>query len=303
MGALVFYESTSELATLTNTFSVAGVPADPSAVTLTVTDPLGASTTYTYSLAEITRTGTGVYTKNIPCTTAGDWQYVWTGTVTAADVVAGTWTVFPTTLGKLYASVDALKSRLSIPLTSTSDDYELHAACFAASRWVEQECGRTFWRTTSAEVRTFEPDGLYCLSLPDFCDLVSVAALKTDADGDGTYETTWTTTDYQLQPVNPAAGPETKPYTSVKAIGSLTFPRVYANTRRDRAQITGVFGWPAVPPAIRQASLIVAADTFKLKDAPFGVAGFGEFGQIRVQTNRAAAMFLAPYKRHSMLVA
>ena len=303
MGALVFYESTSELATLTNTFSVAGVPADPSAVTLTVTDPLGASTTYTYSLAEITRTGTGVYTKNIPCTTAGDWQYVWTGTVTAADVVAGTWTVFPTTLGKLYASVDALKSRLSIPLTSTSDDYELHAACFAASRWVEQECGRTFWRTTSAEVRTFEPDGLYCLSLPDFCDLVSVAALKTDADGDGTYETTWTTADYQLQPVNPAAAPETKPYTSVKAIGSLTFPRVYANTRRDRAQITGVFGWPAVPHSIRQAALIVAADTFKLKDAPFGVAGFGEFGQIRVQTNRAAAMFLAPYKRHSMLVA
>ena len=48
-------------------------------------------------------------------------------------------------------------------------------------------------------------------------------------------------------------------------------------SHQDRIQVTGVFGWPAVPLAVKQAALIAAADLFRLKDAPFGVAGFGEF--------------------------
>jgi hypothetical protein len=48
---------------------------------------------------------------------------------------------------------------------------------------------------------------------------------------------------------------------------------------------------------------MLAEETFKLKDAPFGVAGFGDFGVVRVRENPAVARLLAPYKRYPMLVA
>lgn len=298
--ATVFFVNTNELATLTNTFSVNGTPTDPTTITLTVTDPTGASTSYTYALATISRTGTGVYTKDIPCSVAGEWQYQWIGTGTASDIQVGTWTVYEVELGHLYVTPQMLKSRLGI--TGTTDDYELHAACFAASRAIEQYCERTFYRSASA-ARTFTPHGWYELRLPAYNDLVSVTTLKTDADGDGTYENTWQATDYQLLPVNPAAAPETRPYTKVRAIGQSVFPLTLpiVLTRLDRVEITGVWGWPAVPMGIRQASLILAAETFRLKDAPFGVAGFGEFGAVRIRNNPMIAFYADPYRRAPIL--
>jgi hypothetical protein len=304
MSATVFYSSSNELATLTNTFKVNGAATDPTTVTLTITEPDGTTTAYTYAATEITRTGTGVYTKDVTSDSAGTWQYEWEGTGTATDAVAGTWEVQETSLGRLYCTLEALKSRLSI--TNTDDDLELHGACFGASRWVEQHTDRHFWRTSSSEVRTFVPDNGYCLELPAFNDLVSITTLKTDASGDGTFETTWTSGDYQLLPVNPGAAPETKPYTEIKAVGSLTFPWLCTTSlaRDDRVQITGVFGWPAVPRAVKQAAALLAAELYRTKDAPLGVAGDGQFAiPITGNGTQLAMRLLAPYRRDAVLVA
>lgn len=293
MSATVFFNATNELATLSNTFRVNGTATDPGSATLTVTSPTNVVTTYTGG--QLTHTSTGVYSKDVTCNESGTWQYQWSGTTSASDETFGTWDVMDTSLGRLYATVEALKSRLRI--TGTSDDYELHTACFSASRAVEQECERHFWRTTAAEVRTFEPCGYYTLRLPEFNDLVSVASLKTDSTGDGVFDTTWTTGDYQLLPVNPTAAPEVRPYTAVKAIGACTFPRVSgAGTRSDLVQITGVFGWPAVPRMIQQAALILAQDTFGLKDTKFGVAQFGDL-TVTVGTAGRASKMIDPYLR------
>ncbi|HEU4543051.1 MAG TPA: hypothetical protein VFR23_18110, partial [Jiangellaceae bacterium] len=251
--ALVFFESASELATLTNTFTVSGTPTDPTTISLIITDPEGTETTYTYAAVQITRTSAGIYTKAITCNKAGTWTYEWVGTGAATDTQAGTWEVYEPELGRLYATVEALKSRLSD--TATADDLEYHAACFAASRAVESLCDRVFYRSASAS-RTFEPCDLYRLQLGSFNDLVTLTTLKTDAAGDGTFETTWAATDYQLYPVNPAAAPESRPYTEVRAVGSQTFPVPYSrSTRVDRVEITGIWGWPKVPYAVKQATL------------------------------------------------
>lgn len=296
MGATVFFESASETATLSNTFSVSGTPTDPTTVALVVTTPAGVATTYTYALAEVTKTGTGIYTKDIACTEDGTWQYVWTGTGSAADVVAGTWTVFGTELQRRYCSLEELKSRAGI--TGTGDDFEISLAIESASRWIDGYCDRRFWRGT--DTRTYESRSLYCV---DVDDLVSVTTLKTDASGDGTFETTWTTADYQLRPVNPNAAPEPRPYTSIRAVGSYTFPMVYGYTQRtDLVQVVGVFGWPASPLAVKQAALILSADLFKLKGAPFGVANFGDFA-VRIRDNPRVTALLAPYRRHAVLMA
>jgi hypothetical protein len=301
MSAVVFYESSSELATLGNTFSVSGTATDPTTVSLAVTDPTGTTTTYTYAGATITKTATGVYTKDIACSTAGTWTAVWTGTGTASDVATSTWEVWETALGHLYATVDALKSRLGI--TDTADDVELHGACYAASRWVEQFCQRLFYRSATGTARTFVAQDWWTVKFPEFSDVVSVSALATDDAGDGTFETTWSASDYQLLPNNPSAAPETRPYTSVRAVAGRTFPLPWGMAaREDRVQITGVYGWPAVPVAVKQAALIVASETFKLKDSFAGQGGFNEYGPVPLRRNPQAIDFLRPYRRHTVLV-
>ncbi len=301
MGSVVFFADNSELATLTNTFKVNGVATDPTTVSLIITDPTGVITTYTYGAAQITRTGTGVYTKDVSCSLAGDWNYQWTGTGAASDSTIGTWTVQGT--AHVYASVEALKSRLGI--TDTSDDFELQAAVRAASISVEQYCGRTFWRTPAGTVRTFQPDANgYTLTFPPFNDLVSVSIFATDDKGDNTYSTTWAATEYQLMPFDAGTKPVPEPYTSVRAVGTRVFPIFFSILQRlDPVKITGVFGWPTVPPDVQQATMILASEIFKLKDAPFGVAGFGDFGVVRIKTNPMVAYLLDPYRRRPVLVA
>lgn len=301
MSATVFFADSSEIATLANTFSVSGSHTDPTAVSCVVTDPAGTATTHTYngaSPADITRTGTGVYSLDVTCTTAGVWVYLWEGTGAASDAVAGTWTVTTTALSRRYASVEELKSRLAIP--DTGDDLELQLAVEAASRAVDGYCGRYFFRAT--DTRTYVPDDLYRCWVDD---LVSVTTLSTDPTGTGTFNVTWATTDYQLLPYNPGNLGETWPYTSIRAVGTQTFPWLPPQSllRMDRVQVVGVFGWPAVPLAVKQAALISAADLFRLKDAPFGVAGFGEFGAVRVHDNPKFVALLAPYRRNPVLIA
>jgi hypothetical protein len=300
VSATVFYNGSAETATLTNTFSVNGAPTDPTAVTLVVTDPAGVATTYNYPTpATITRSGTGVYTKDISCasTVAGIWSYVWTGTGTASDVVAGTWTTFDTAgVNRRYCSVEQVKSRLRI--TDTLDDFELNLAIDAASRCIDDYCERVFWRGT--DTRTYIPGNFYAL---DVDDLVSVTTLATDADGDGTYEQAWTGTDYQLLPVNPNRFTDPRPYTRIKAVGSLVFPRRWGGIGRDdMVQVAGVFGWPKVPAAVNQAALILVADLLATGQAPFGIAGFGDYA-VRIRGNPRAEALLGPYRRYSLLVA
>ena len=279
MSATVFFaDPASELATLTNVFKVNGVPTDASSVTLTVTDPTGATST-----PSVTHGGTGTYTATVACTAAGVWLYKWTGTGTATDVAEGTFTV-STIDGTLYCTVEELKSRLQI--TDTSDDFEITLAVQAACRSIDEITGRYFWRGT--DTRTYVPESIYAQQLDD---LVSVTTLKVDRDGDGVFEETWTQgTDFALTVspgrYNTGAKGETWPYTGLTVLSTGKFmPFVWPWSHQDRIQVTGVFGWPAVPLAVKQAALIAAADLFKLKDAAFGVAGFGEFGVVRIQAN------------------
>ena len=267
-------------------------------MSLVVTDPAGAQVTYTYGgSGTITKVSAGEYTLNVECLLPGLWSYVWIGTGTAADIAAGTWTVMPDTPNRLYTSVEELKSRVGI--TDTADDFECQLAVQAAASWVEQFCGRFFWNETGT--RTYRNESIYEVEIDD---LVSITTLATDIDGDGVFETTWTSGQYQLEVTehiyNPAAKGETWPYTKIQALGvpgGNYLPYVWAWSHQDRVQVTGTFGWAAVPVLVRQASLQLASDYLKLKDAPFGVAGFGEYGAMRVMENPQIANMLRRYVR------
>jgi hypothetical protein len=80
----------------------------------------------------------------------------------------------------------------------------------------------------------------------------------------------------------------------------MTFP---TSAKRAPLQVTARWGWTAVPAPVADACLILAEEDFKLKDSPFGVGGYGQFGIIRVRDNPMAARMLAPYRRDAVMAA
>jgi hypothetical protein len=181
-----------------------------------------------------------------------------------------------------YATQAQLKQQATLDLDDDKFDDLLDRAINATSRGLDRFCKRHFYQDAGA--RIFAATHTTWFDLPTFCDLVSVDAsgLRTDEDGDGVYERVWAVSDFELQPVNIEAGPEPRPYRSVVAIGStLRFP-VPRTGSNSRVQITGTWGWPAIPAAIEEAALLQAHRLFKRREAPEGVVGLNMFGTVRM---------------------
>lgn len=83
---------------LTVTFTVSAAATDPTTVTLKVKDPAGTITTYTYAGSTITKSGTGVYYKDLALSSSGTWYYGFTGTGTCAAASEGKVFAKPTDL-------------------------------------------------------------------------------------------------------------------------------------------------------------------------------------------------------------
>jgi hypothetical protein len=49
-------------------------------------------------------------------------------------------------------------------------------------------------------------------------------------------------------------------------------------------QITGVWGWAAIPDDIREACVLLSMRMYSRYNAPLGVAGFSDMGAITVRT-------------------
>jgi Phage gp6-like head-tail connector protein len=202
-------------------------------------------------------------------------------------------------IGDSYATLAELKSRLGI--TGSTDDTVLTGFLATASRGVEKYCRRQFNDAGATSSRLYYRNGLSTAVVDDFSTSAGFV-LETDLDDDGTFEITWAATDYQLEPLNGIVeGVPGYPYWLVR---SLNRTNLFMETFSGRASIrvTARWGWTAVPPAVHDATLIGAEELYKLKDAPFGVAGFGDFGQIRVRDNPKVQALLSPYRRDAVLV-
>lgn len=202
-------------------------------------------------------------------------------------------------LGDSYATLAELKARVTPSLSSTANDDALTNALSVASRSVDAYCHRQFNKADSASARVFSPKVHHSAIVDDFYttdDLV----IETDPNLDQSYSSLWTSTDYRLLPINGMRHGESWPFWQIKTrvFGVRCFP-----AWEDSLRVTAVWGWASVPAAVKEATLILAEETFKLKDAPFGVAGFGDFGMLRVRDNPKVASMLVPYRKKSVLVA
>lgn len=192
-----------------------------------------------------------------------------------------------------------------IKLNDAVDDAVILDIQIAVTEWIDEYTDRHFWRdgVIGTEVaRTFEACHRYEL---DIDDLVpgSVTAFKTDEAGDGTFETTWAASDYELRPTNQPTG---KPYTRAEAVAGRLFPVRWSRTgRADRVQITGIWGWPTVPRMVHRACMMQTNRELKRAGSPEGVAGISEFGQIRLsgRLDPDVERNLNPLRRRAVLVA
>lgn len=176
-----------------------------------------------------------------------------------------------------YCTLADVKAALRI--TDNLDDSLIELSIEAASREIDAYTERIFYQTTAT--RVFAP---VSSTVCEIDDLVSVTTLQTADDGI-TFDTTWASTDYQLAPLNGMASGLPQSYTQVWAIGDNLFPMwqsVSALGSPATVKIAGVWGWAAIPTAVKQACVILAMRQFKRYDSPLGVAGFGDLGAIRV---------------------
>jgi len=171
-----------------------------------------------------------------------------------------------------YATLLDVKAALRI--TDSIDDSLLETAIESASRMIDGFTARTFSNAGTA-VRNFAATDAINLIIDDAITVTKVES--TDEIGD-TY-TEWTATDYQLEPVNGRADGLYSPYTGIRAVNTYTWPVV---DYQALVKITGTWGWPTIPTAVKQATIIQASRLYKRLDSPLGVLGMGDLGQIRI---------------------
>lgn len=200
-------------------------------------------------------------------------------------------------LGDAYATVNDLKARLD--RDNDIDENALQAALDAASRGIEKMTGRQFNKADTATPRVYRPQTSQRVDVDDFHTTTGLL-VETDDGDSGTFGTTWSASDYELYPLNGVVDGELGwPYFKVRALNTLWFPC----GNRATVRVTAQWGWAAVPAAVKESCLVSAVEIFKLKDTPFGVGGYGDFGIIRARDNPFVARMLAPYTRNAFLVA
>ena len=177
-------------------------------------------------------------------------------------------------LTNAYCTLNELKASLRI--TDSIDDTLLENAINASARLIDGYCNRAFYNQGTA-VRVFAAfDNILC-SVDDLAG--TAITLKTATTEVGIYDVTWDSTDYQLEPLNGIANGQASPFTRIRAVGDYLFPSM---NYQALVQVTGVWGWTAIPEPIKQANILQASRIYKRAESPLGVAGFGDFGAVRV---------------------
>lgn len=140
--------------------------------------------------------------------------------------------------------------------TGISDDAEILIDLTAISRYIDGKVGRFFSQDASDTTRIIVPSSpSSVLYIPDLS--AAPTSVKIDTNVDGTFgEAALAVTEYGLHPLDALLRPEPWPYTSIilnswGVTGSWPW--------RGRVQITGKFGWPAVPAAVARATIHLAA--------------------------------------------
>lgn len=189
-----------------------------------------------------------------------------------------------------YATLAQVKSALRLPLTDTVDDAALTLNLAAADEAINAYCGRTFGTAGTVDATRYYAAGKADYVEIDDCTAITTVEYCPD-------EVTWTaTTEYQPEPLNSFTDGLTWPYTRLRRTRNGSWP---IGNGQATVRVTGKFAFGSLPSSIVQASVLQTVRWFKRADAPFGVAGFGDIGAVRVtrSIDPDVEVLLQPYRR------
>lgn len=173
-----------------------------------------------------------------------------------------------------YATAAELRSFIADG-TSGSEN-ELKLAIETASRSVDRACNRQFGKVDEIESRWYDASfdsrsafGPQRRWTVDIDDIMTITALVVEL-GDGLTVTGEPLTGAIPVPVNAVANG--RPWTK------LLLPQGASIGSAHQVRVTGLFGWAAVPDAIKLATMIQASRLFARRHAPFGILGSPETG-------------------------
>jgi hypothetical protein len=191
-----------------------------------------------------------------------------------------------------YATLQQIKAATRI--TDAIDDALLEMAIESASRMIDSECDRAFYSSGTA-TRDYVPNDAYVVDTDDLTQIVSV---KLDDEGDGSFNITLATSDFQAEPLNQRVSGNTFPIYRLRMIGDYLFP-IWG--KQATVRIEGVFGFTPLPIQITQACVIQSSRIYKRLDSPLGIAGFGDLGAVRVgKVDPDVAQLIRPFKKYAV---
>lgn len=167
-----------------------------------------------------------------------------------------------------YLDVDELRD--AIGDSTLGHIAELQRAVDAASRLIDEWTGRYFYRDATATPRVFRAKDRTTVCCPDF-DSSAGVIVKTDDDGDGVFETTWTGGQWQGEPLVRTNGQPFEHVTTTTR--AREFP---LDGRRPRVQVTAQWGWNEAPEPVVQACQSVSTLLFRTKDMAGNSIGIGK---------------------------
>lgn len=188
------------------------------------------------------------------------------------------------------------EAREFLTISDTADDSLIAALVLAASASARNYCGRDFEvdATQSATARYFTPESCFSAKIDDCW---SITAVATDDADDGTWSTSWASTDWYAMSADKASGQSPYggsgwPYTHLHAVESREFPYV----ARPALKVTAKWGWTALPSAVNLAVKMLVNEAYKARDG-----GYDTFttdgGFTIIRGNRVVRDLLAPYRR------
>jgi hypothetical protein len=169
-----------------------------------------------------------------------------------------------------YIALAELKSMRRIE--DNADDGLLQTRITRASRAIDDRTGRRFWLDGAPSTRTFRTAGRVTYADDGYLllvdDIGSDDGLVVESGPDGT---SWAAvTSYDLDPENAIA--------RGKAVTGLYLAAGWPA----RVRITARWGWPEIPEAIKEATVLLSNRRFMRRDSPEGVAGWANDGAVRV---------------------
>jgi len=168
-----------------------------------------------------------------------------------------------------YATAAEYRSRAG--QSDATDTTLLDALLAAVSRLIERESERFFGIDASVVARLYDGNGLTRLYIDDVATATGLI-VKVDLDDDyaftGADETLTEATHYWIGPANAALGPEVSPYRFLDIVPANGRLSVWPSGLR-KVQVTANFGWAAVPPAIKEATILVTRELRELEKSGF----------------------------------